>query len=570
MFVKPMATRTAVFLTLALLFLASLACSWPWSTTAEPTVAPPPLIGFTPSAPGQPTPAEQLPGDQTATPNPETAATTTPSPQLVTLQNMNVRQGPSTQYPIVAYLPQEQTALIIGQNPEGTWWKILCPTGATGNECWVSGGAQFTTASNAVGVPIAAVPPTPTPAPTNTPAPEPPTPAPVVSNPALFYLANGNIWQMPLQVAASGVSKTADPQQLTNLGNVSQFELSPDGRRLWLVSGSNENEALSILNLDTNQLQTIASTAALPALPPEQGNVIRIFGPIRWFPNSQRLAFTSYIIGREGPGLGYLLDWWTADLNGAVSQQMAPGQAGATFDISPTGDRVLFGTAEEILMANVDGSNRRSLITFPFIVTYSEYAYAPQPIWTTDGQQAWVAIPSADPLDVNAYGQIWRIAADGTAVPFARLQGNLLFNPAQWTASGNRLAYVRQIIAPSNPPVQLVVAQGNGDGQADYGNAVAGSMQFLGWNPAGDRFAYVGIDTTSRQTAYLGQPGGAFTSLPFEPTANVVGLLWLSNTQYVAMVQQGSNTTILAGNETGAVSPLITLPTAVRQPAVRR
>jgi Tol biopolymer transport system component len=561
---------SAVTFALATLLVASMACSWPWSRTAEPTVAPPPLIGLTPGAgvTGTPDSTGQLPGEATATP--DLAATSTPSPQLVALQNMNVRQGPSTQYPIVGYLPQDQTSLIVGQSPDGTWWKIACPAGATGIECWVSGGAQFTTASNTAGVPVAAVPPTPIPAPTNTPAPEPTTPPVAASNPALFYMATGNVWQMSLQVGSGGVSKTADPQQLTNLGNVRRFEVAPDGRRLWLISGTDGNEALSILNLENNQLQTVASTAALPSLPAEYGDVIRIFGAVQWFPNSQKIGFNSYIIGREGPGLGTLNDWWTVDVSGAVAQILPIGQAGAEFAIAPSGNPVLFASATEVLMANADGTNRRNLITFESIITYSEYTYAPRMQWTADGQHAWVAIPSADPLDASAYAQIWRIAADGGTVPFARLLGNVLFNPVQWASNGARLAYVRQIIAPSNPPVQLVLAQGNGDGQTDYGNSVSGSIQFLGWNTTSDRLAYVGTDSTSRQTAYVGTPNGAFVSLPFEPTSNLSDLLWLDATHYVAVVQQGGNTTIYGGNETGAVSPLVSVPTLVGQAAVRR
>ncbi|MDA0244658.1 MAG: hypothetical protein OT477_14660 [Chloroflexi bacterium] len=573
MFSKQMTPRTAVAFALALLLMVSLACSWrPWATTAEPTVAPPPLIGLTPGAGQTGTPIGQIVGEGTATSTatPALAATLPTAPQLVTLQDMNVRQGPSTQYPIVAYLPQGQIALIVGQNPEGTWWKIACPTGATAAECWVSGGAQFTTASNVAGVPVAAVPPTPTPAPTNTPAPEPTTPPVVASNPALFYIANGNLWQMPLQVSGGNVSKTADPQQLTNLGNVIAFELAPDGRRLWLISGSESNQALSILNLENSQLQTVASTAALPAPPAESGDVLRIFGQVSWFPNSQRLAFTSQIIAREGPGVGALNDWWTVDVNGAAVQVLPPGQAGANFAIAPAGNPVLFASDKEILMVNADGSARRNLITFEFVITYSEYTYAPELHWAADGQQAWVAIPSPDPLDASAYAQIWRIAADGGTVPFGRVLGNVLFNPVAWSADGARLAYVRQIIAPSNPPVQLVVAQGTGDGQTDYGNSVAGSIQFLSWNPTSDRFAYNGIDSTGRQTPYLGTPSGAFASLPFEPAAYLNNLLWLDGTHYVAIVQQAGSTTIYGGNETGAVAPLVSLPTLLGQTAVRR
>ncbi len=204
---------------LAFLVLATLACNAPWyaDTAVEPTALPP-LIGTTPNSQG--TPISQV-GAGTATPG--LAPTTTAAPQLIALQDMNLRQGPSTQYPVVGALPKDQNALIVGQNPEGTWWKIACPPGATGAECWISGGAQFTTASNAAAVPLAVVPPTPT-AP-----PAPPTAAPSpLTAPTLFYLAGGDVWQVGLQLGGSNdVSRTADPQKLTSLGTYHALLGSP-------------------------------------------------------------------------------------------------------------------------------------------------------------------------------------------------------------------------------------------------------------------------------------------------------------------------------------------------------
>ncbi len=163
-----------------------------------------------------------------------------------------------------------------------------------------------------------------------------------------------------------------------------------------------------------------------------------------------------------------------------------------------------------------------------------------------------------------------RWVVDGTAVPQGRVLGNTLFNPVFWSADGARLAYVRQIIAASNPPVQLVLAQGNGDAPTDYGNSVAGSIRFLNWNPAGDRLAYVGLDSSGRQTPYVGQASGAFTSLPFDPTAQLTQLLWLDATRYVAMVAQADSTALYWGNETGQTAALATIPTRIDQAAVWR
>lgn len=88
-------------------------------------------------------------------------------PTLTTLTALNVRTGPGTQYRVVGSLPAGATAEIVGKSPNGHWWKIACPPG-TGAECWASAGAQYTTAANASGVPVASVPPAPTHAPAAT------------------------------------------------------------------------------------------------------------------------------------------------------------------------------------------------------------------------------------------------------------------------------------------------------------------------------------------------------------------------------------------------------------------
>ncbi|MEJ2747351.1 MAG: SH3 domain-containing protein, partial [Anaerolineae bacterium] len=82
-------------------------------------------------------------------------------PTMTALVDLNVRTGPGTRYPSVGALRAGTSATIIGQSPDGHWWKIECPSGA-GSECWSSAGSQYSSAENAGGVAVAAVPPAPT------------------------------------------------------------------------------------------------------------------------------------------------------------------------------------------------------------------------------------------------------------------------------------------------------------------------------------------------------------------------------------------------------------------------
>jgi hypothetical protein len=121
-------------------------------------------------------PPEQARVTPTATLTPIPTFTFTPTateiPHLITLQQMNLRAGPGVVYVPVGGLPQGARANVIGRNQaadELLWWRIECPVGVTADQCWISGGHQFTQAINAENVPMVTAPPTPTFTPSHTP-----------------------------------------------------------------------------------------------------------------------------------------------------------------------------------------------------------------------------------------------------------------------------------------------------------------------------------------------------------------------------------------------------------------
>lgn len=148
--------------------------------TAEPTAAPAavetvivvatPTLAETETDDAQPEPAEPAAnGEPPATESAPAAdapvlqaPTAEPGqPTMTALVDLNVRTGPGTQYPSVGALRAGSRATITGRSPDGHWWKIECPPGA-GSECWSSAGSQYSSAENAAGVTVAAVPPAPT------------------------------------------------------------------------------------------------------------------------------------------------------------------------------------------------------------------------------------------------------------------------------------------------------------------------------------------------------------------------------------------------------------------------
>lgn len=106
--------------------------------TISPTTTPTPRPTATPT-PRPTTTATPLP-TPTFTPLPTLTPTHTPVPvpELLALLVVNVRAGPGVNYPALGQLLLGDTARVVGQNAEGTWWQIIYPpdSDSTG---WVAG-----------------------------------------------------------------------------------------------------------------------------------------------------------------------------------------------------------------------------------------------------------------------------------------------------------------------------------------------------------------------------------------------------------------------------------------------
>ncbi len=129
----------------------------------QPASQQPPAPAATEIPTETPTPA---PPTETPTPEP----TATPEGVTVTLsQNMNVRGGPGTNYPVVGPGPAGASASVLGRNSDSSWLQIEYPPGPQGIG-WIY--AQLVQISgNPETVAVAEAPPPPPPP---TPVPEPP------------------------------------------------------------------------------------------------------------------------------------------------------------------------------------------------------------------------------------------------------------------------------------------------------------------------------------------------------------------------------------------------------------
>lgn len=230
-------------------------------TTPQPTFAP----TDTPSPPTE-TP--------TITPIPETvvtveeAPTITPTPVVVaatpagvaaltiTAPTLNVRAGPSVQYPLVGQLRQGQQLQITGQGDvgQGRWWQIPYAA-APGRVGWVIADSALVSAVNVSGVPLVPAPPLPTAVPTDTPPPavaigsqpiEPTPPPESTSTPTpptravlrapdgqtLVIISNRSIGNLPAVLTLSGGRTVGGGREIKAVPGIDeQIVLAPDSYR---------------------------------------------------------------------------------------------------------------------------------------------------------------------------------------------------------------------------------------------------------------------------------------------------------------------------------------------------
>jgi len=142
--------------------------------TSEATPTPTPFQSPIATPPGQPETSFQSP---LATPTP--APTEAPAPTglvkaIVTIDELNIRTGPGTAYPILGKAKLNDSFTVIAKNPGGDWLQLCC---LRGKEGWASARYLRLEGGTIDSVKVAqAIPPTPTPRPRPTPTPPPPPP----------------------------------------------------------------------------------------------------------------------------------------------------------------------------------------------------------------------------------------------------------------------------------------------------------------------------------------------------------------------------------------------------------
>lgn len=321
---------------------------------------------------------------------------------------------------------------------------------------------------------------------------------------SLAYVKDGNVW-LSIQGGAA--------KQLTSTNDAQDVRISQDGCRIAYTRAvpnpghdptaefplPERLTELWVVNSDGAAARLMAGQDFYASLPAPEENTGYDLYTFAWQPGSHRLAFGTRTTF-AGPGLVPNKDIYWVDVDTAVgpadvSTLLPMGQGGAFF-FSPDGQQVAFSTASNVSVINVDGSNLRSnLVSFPMVITYSEYQYYPPVHWSPDGNSFMLAIPPEDGLagpTGGAYPEttLWYVALDGTPAFEAGAIQTVWFvtQEVQFSPDNGRIAYIRQYGELEAGQFELVLALSDGSNES-LGLQI-NEIMFGDWAPDNTRFIY--------------------------------------------------------------------------------
>jgi hypothetical protein len=330
----------------------------------------------------------------------------------------------------------------------------------------------------------------------------PAAPPPVEPSPPLrvVYVDDGDIWVWNEGAGGSEIHDSAD--------TVGDVRISEDGQ---VVAFTTRNAAgfslgLFAVNSDGTNLRTLVNAAALASYAPEATAGVG-FSQFTFVPGTHVVAFGSraqFEIGSEIKG-----DLRTVNADGGpVSTVLSPGQGGQ-FYYSPDGSQVALTTPTTVSIINADGTNRRDVLTYTAVITYTEAPFYPVPRWGADSAGLRVVIPSADILAPDTTITTYNLPLDGSG---ATVLGTIPAIPPSFPQTSSispdlsKVAFTRRVGAPEDNTWALHFANVDGSGDVDY---FTSAPTFEDWSPASNRVVY-----QDNSHLFVGEAGVAPVSLP--------------------------------------------------------
>ncbi len=363
------------------------------------------------------------------------------------------------------------------------------------------------------------------------PTPTVPPPPPPAAGLKVAYLKDGNIYVWTEGGSSTGITGThdaisvdiSDDGQL--VAYVRELAGAPFAYELWVVNsdGAPLNPRLLVSHTEMTALKNASQFSGADGFD---------FDQIEFRPGTHDIYYST-VPRFMGPGYAPSYDLRVVNVDTEAKSVLFDfGQAGA-FTFSPDGTQIALSLPEHISLVNADGSNLRShVLTYPPVITYSEYQYTPSPIWDSSSASLRVAIPPADPLaEPKQPTTLWFIPVEGSPSHQIGSMDSISFDWADNSFSPDMsyIAYVKSVGEPTENQRELHIAYADGSGDIVF--ATGTSLQFRGWTPDSTRFLYASnsVDDTG---LYLGSiDGGVFTISSVHQTMRQIA--WVDNDRII-------------------------------------
>jgi len=365
----------------------------------------------------------------------------------------------------------------------------------------------------------------PTPEPTNGPiataaAPTQTSAAKLPPHPATRQLAftdQGDLWLL---------EDGQEPRRLTQIGHIVSVQFSLDGQSLLYERQDDQSDLyeLRYIQADGHGDRLLLHHGILDALYPLDDALHILPDQIEFTPDSSGILFNTRLVF-EGPGL--------------VKELHAVWADGRPLAFTP--------------------------VSFPAVMTYSEYAYYPPVVWSPDSSRFGSLVPSVDPFAPDAGGQVWIIRVpEGEIESYNFVEGQTFFPQSRrrslLSPSLNHIAYFRETDEANI--VDLVIAAPDGSDPQPYATGqlrwlpyATGQLRWLGWHPSGDGFAY----SETGGPIYFGQLQQDAVNL-----GEGIRLLWAGERDYLLLAGRRGEWRLAEGEIGGEVRTLLNLSTEVR------
>ena len=348
----------------------------------------------------------------------------------------------------------------------------------------------------------------------------------------IAYTSAGNVWL---------IEGTDPPRQLSHTGHADRVLLSSDGELVAYVHNDFESDVveLHVVNTDGSGDRVALDQADFDSLYPLKEAQHFLPSQMAFLPGTHRLLFNTQATF-EGPGLVKNDDIISIDLDTDSLDRLLPPGSGGDFYLSPDGSMLALIQTTNIGFSDSDGLNLHSeLLTFPAVMTYSEFSFYPEPVWSPDSSHFAVVIPSEDPLAPNPTSTVWILSADGSPPIQTTLIVGQSFFPQAFGAPViapdlSKVAFIRS--GSEQNEGQLIIADEDGSSEIIY---TSGNLRWVGWSPDGSAFVY-SVGPTDLKLGIIGEPP--------QPLGDGVQFRWINSDDYLFLTGNRGGWTLMMGS----------------------